>query len=243
MKHYNINELNKHQQISKVKTIITFRNEALLDLWEDEMSGQISDGMWENSNHTEWLWRDVWVRLGEETSVVVDSTWHIGRKSFGMTKDLWECIGDRLYGEDSPFKTEKDVRAAWREIANAIYNAHVMGKEDRDWIEQDNRNVIHLKAETKKRMWEEGKQVFEVRPCGPDSSYLAGISLKDPETDRYLGLLNGSICFLDNGKGYWTISINGCSWKVGEGHLVEAVDKIKTTMVEMAKLWTPEMWR
>lgn len=129
----NIENANKFVNKGDVRTIITFRTQQLYDLWVNEFCGQISDGMWENSNKTEWLWRDVWVRLGNETKVEVYSIWRIGRKSFGMTKDLWEVIGDRIIKENG-FTSEKEARAAWREIAVAIYNA-AETKEAREFCE------------------------------------------------------------------------------------------------------------
>ena len=76
----NIENLNRGVDKTELHTIITFRNQQLLDLWVNEMSGQISDGMWENSSNTEWLWRNVLLRLGEETKV--ESIAPIGRRSF-----------------------------------------------------------------------------------------------------------------------------------------------------------------
>ena len=121
MKTHDITKANQYIDKGEVKTIITFRTQQLYDLWENEMSGQISDGMWENSNKTDWLWRNAYVQLGPETKVEVTSIWAVGRKSFGMNKELWDVIGDRII-EENGFKNEKEAKAAWREIATAIYN-------------------------------------------------------------------------------------------------------------------------
>ena len=94
----NIENLNRGVNKTEIHTIITFRNQQLLDLWVNEMSGQISDGMWENSRNTEWLWRNVFLRLGEETKV--ESIAPIGRRSFGMSSELWSVIGDRILDEN-----------------------------------------------------------------------------------------------------------------------------------------------
>lgn len=120
----NIEDHNKWVDKTQVETIITFRTQQLFDLWINEMQGQISDGMWENSRHTDWLWRNVLLKLGDETKVEVTSLWRVGRKSFGMSGELWDIIGDRIMDENG-FETEKEAKKAWKEIALAIANPTV----------------------------------------------------------------------------------------------------------------------
>lgn len=125
VQHNTVERVNKYVNKNNIQTVITFRTQQLLDLWVNEFKGQISDGMWENSRNTGWLWnRNVYVQLGEETKVETTSQWIIGRKTFGMTKDLWDIIGDRIISENG-FKDEKEAKKAWREIAMAIFNAQV----------------------------------------------------------------------------------------------------------------------
>ena len=97
---------------------IVFRNQQLLNLWENEMSGQISDGNWENSRNTSWIW-NASTELGDETKVIVANEFVVGKKSFPMSKFLWEIIGDRIL-EENGFDTEKSAKSAWKEINNAI---------------------------------------------------------------------------------------------------------------------------
>lgn len=125
VQHNTVERANKYVNKNNIQTVITFRTQQLLDLWENEFKGQISDGIWENSHRTDWLWNgSVYVQLGEETKVETTSQWIIGRKTFGMTTGLWDIIGDRIISENG-FKNEKEAKKAWREIAMAIFNAQV----------------------------------------------------------------------------------------------------------------------
>lgn len=111
-------------------TVIVFRTQRLLDLFKKGMQGQISDGMWENSRNTDWLWRNVACVLGNETRVIVSYRFVIGKKNFMINSSLWDCIGERILKE-LEYSSKKEVYADWREIAEAIRNAREMNDEER----------------------------------------------------------------------------------------------------------------
>lgn len=71
--------------------VIHFATRQARDLWEHEISGQISDGAWENDRNTEEWWRN--------TEVVVDGKvghdWWERRNSYGISR-LKQWIGDRM---------------------------------------------------------------------------------------------------------------------------------------------------
>jgi hypothetical protein len=155
VKHCTVEDHNKYVNKSSVGTVITFRTQQLLDLWENEFSGQVSDGMWENSRNTEWLWRNTWLRLGDETKVEVENRWRIGRKRFGMVKELWDVVGDRIIGENG-FADEKEAKKAWKEIADAIYNADVTtecvqlcSQLKKEWYDTDKAEKAEMLTEFK----------------------------------------------------------------------------------------------
>lgn len=227
----NIENANKFVNKGDVRTIITFRTQQLYDLWVNEFSGQISDGMWENSNKTEWLWQNVWVRLGNETKVEVRSIWRIGRKSFGMTKDLWDVIGDRII-EENGFANEKEARAAWREIATAIYNA-AETKEAREFCDslaQEKKDKI---ASQREEMFQEWRDV-----CG-DSKDISNYSYMHYDLNEYeVKYTDGSIhkrtsyLFLhlqadSEGNLKHKITYNDAHWYVPKGQLAKAIEAIK----------------
>jgi len=74
---------------------LTFRNEIQKALFEVELQGQISDGMWENARPFDhWkVWGNCEVTVGED----------VGRDFYAMkdnyafdSKNLLDCIGDRM---------------------------------------------------------------------------------------------------------------------------------------------------
>lgn len=216
----NIEDLNKRVNKTEIHTIITFRNQQLLDLWVNEMSGQISDGMWENSRNTEWLWRDVFLRLGEETKV--ESIAPIGRRSFGMSSELWSVIGDRILDENG-FETEKDAKKAWAEIAAAIRNAEY-SREVYNVIEE-------AKEEREKKAKEQWPELLkEWMEAGVEDSssadYRSYSFWLDPENKTgYASVRRG---FTREGELRTVISYVGSTYNVKKGHVKEAIEAIRT---------------
>lgn len=109
------------EEINRAEVILTFANQKLLNLWENEISGQISDGMWENSRNTDWLWKNSATRLGDTTKVEVTNQYTVGKKSFPLNGELKSIIGERAT-EEAGFKDMKEMSQAWAEISNAISN-------------------------------------------------------------------------------------------------------------------------
>ena len=115
--------------IQRYTRIWTFRTQELMDLWINEMQGQISDGMWENSRGTEWLWQgaDIYT-LGKETKLILLGQSAYGlcdfkqpRMSYPLGKELIEVVGDRAM-EESGFSDLRQLKEAWRELNEAIKN-------------------------------------------------------------------------------------------------------------------------
>ena len=216
----NIEDLNKGVNKTEIHTIITFRNQQLLDLWVNEMSGQISDGMWENSRNTEWLWRNVFLRLGEETKV--ETIGIIGRRSFGMTSELWSVIGDRIMDENG-FETEKDAKKAWAEIAAAIRNAEY-SREVYNVIEE-------AKEEREKKAKEQWPELLkEWLEAGIEDSssadYHSYSFWLDPENKTgYTSVGRG---FTREGELRTVIRYRGDTYSVKSGHVKEAIEAIRT---------------
>ena len=216
----NIEDVNRGVNKTELRTIITFRNQQLLDLWVNEMSGQISDGMWENSRNTEWLWRNVLLRLGEETKV--ESIAPIGRRSFGMSSELWSVIGDRILDENG-FETEKDAKKAWAEIAAAIRNAEY-SREVYNVIEE-------AKEEREKKAKEQWPELLkEWLEAGIEDSssddYRSYSFWLDPENKTgYTSVGRG---FTREGELRTVIRYGDRTYNVKSGHVKEAIEAIRT---------------
>lgn len=231
----NIEDQNKYVNKSKIETIITFRNQQLLDLWVNEMQGQISDGMWENSSRTDWLWRNVWLQLGDRTKVEVTNRYRIGRKGFGMSSELWEVIGDRIMGENG-FETEKEAKKAWREIAVAIANATETTEacEMARAFSTERKATENAQLDTLFSEWEE-LVGSHTESMNYNTSSYASVNFNE----REVILLDGtttrkthSYLFLhiysdSQGTLYHQIEYHGVKWRVPLGHLAEAFEAIK----------------
>ena len=129
-------------------TVIVFRTQQLMDLWVNEMQGQISDGMWENCRNTDWLWRREAHILGDKTEVLVNNTWNIGARIL----------------KENGFADKKEATKAWKEILEAIQNARMMTEDERKIYIYDCQNrgkdvEKNLKVEAK-AMLEKVKEHF-----------------------------------------------------------------------------------
>jgi len=103
--------------------ILRVRNLAQKLLWDEELSGQISDGMWENTrpfNHYKsWCWAEV----------IVDPS-NVGRNFYAMKDNynfastfMLECIGDRMLAHvqaSIPTYTLKDMKADLRDLKTIV---------------------------------------------------------------------------------------------------------------------------
>ena len=215
-----IESLNRGVNKTEIQTIITFRNQQLLDLWVNEMSGQISDGMWENSRNTEWLWRNVLLRGGEETKV--ETIAPVGRRSLGMSSELWSVIGDRILDENG-FESEKDAKKAWAEIAAAIRNAE---------YSREVYNVIEkAKEEREKKAKEQWPELLkEWLEAGIEDSSSADYRSYSfwLEPENKTGYTSVGRGFTREGELRTVISYGGSTYNVKKGHVKEVIEAIRT---------------
>lgn len=234
---HNVNELNKHQVLSKCDTIITFRNQQLLDLWINEMSGQISDGMWENSRGTEWLWKSTWVQLGNETRVECRFSYCPGgmKKSYPLTKELWDVVGDRILDENG-FSDKKEAYAAWREIYEAIRNVSSFRPETKTSLEAVAQTVEAQRKKTAAAMTQEwldaGFKIKEEKYGWSDRVYRSFEWLYiDEDTKKNFVTVETGISE-DGTNGWWKLCVGGSTsghkYTIPAGHLAEGWKKIQS---------------
>lgn len=101
-----------------------FRNKALQDLWENELMGQISDGMWENTPGTGWIfWASLKQSVGGATKIEGPVPGDV-RKSFNFaSRELLDIIGDQMLEEiqkTEPTATGATLLKYLREIMQAM---------------------------------------------------------------------------------------------------------------------------
>lgn len=233
-----VNDITKYQQRSdrlNVQTIITFRTQQLFDLWINEMQGQISDGMWENSRHTDWLWKNTYLRLGNETKVEVCSLWRVGRKSFGMTGELWSIIGSRIMDENG-FATEKEAKAAWREIAQAIAKVDISKGDIEKLISEaraEKKASFEAQWPSLHKEWEEaGVECIKYSSYyGVTLYYQAYIDEENKKDSIKVETMR------DRDDNLIThISYNNNSYRVGRGQLKKALEALRTFVNTMKEV-------
>lgn len=76
--------------------IIYFRNFTQKVLWDNELSGQISDGMWENTRNSNWeFWTGLNTKVDESNPRVDARTG--GKTNFNLASpQLLDIVGDRM---------------------------------------------------------------------------------------------------------------------------------------------------
>lgn len=79
---------------AETKKVLTVRNNAQKLLFERELLGQISDGLWENSSpHNHWeVFDDVTVVVGKDVGV----NFTVKRSYNFADSELLEVVGDRM---------------------------------------------------------------------------------------------------------------------------------------------------
>lgn len=105
----------------KVEGTITFKTYSQYALWEYELIGQLSDGMWENTKpYDHWeFWSDLKSMVGNNTGVKVKDTYiHPAYNGYNFSR-LIEYVGDRMLCIGRMGKITNNKRA----LQNAEYLA------------------------------------------------------------------------------------------------------------------------
>jgi len=106
-------------EINESEVRIVVKDQRLLDLWKNELSGQVSDGAWEYDSRTDWLWADATIELGQINAVFVDPRKRVGRKWFKFYERLADVVGDRMI-EDAGLKDERELKSLLHIWTNMI---------------------------------------------------------------------------------------------------------------------------
>ncbi len=158
-------------RLSKIRLI--FNDQKLLDLWNNELSGQLSDGAWENSSGAEWLWKNYSSVLGKENKVFISDPYIVKRKNFPFFKELFDIVGDRMLIENG-FENEKELKKACKIIQDMIKNHSYDEKISKEIIIQQ--NTIKLKKEKRIKSFLERLNGYEFKKEYDWSNYLININ-------------------------------------------------------------------
>lgn len=135
------------------RKIWTFRTQKLMDLFINEMSGQISDGLFENSVNTNWIWDgNIIFRLGNKTEFVYQGCEYKKKLNYPITNDVIDLLSDRIYTENGfEYGDRKSLRAAWKELNEAIKNWRYMTTEEYDMYVNKPSKILEQQINSKKQ--------------------------------------------------------------------------------------------
>jgi len=105
-------------------TQLVFKDPVLKALWDEELSGQMSDGAWENSPGAEWLWNDTSTTLGETNEVRVEWASIPKKRNYNIYREL-DCVNDRMLDIIQKFNSEytlKDLKTMCKTIQEMLKN-------------------------------------------------------------------------------------------------------------------------
>jgi len=91
---------------------ITFPNSSCVALWNNELTGQMSDGMWENSGPRDhWkFWGDLDAQVGADCKVVSPRLWECRKTGYNFAA-LYEIVGERMVATGRMGKHTTDYNA------------------------------------------------------------------------------------------------------------------------------------
>lgn len=124
-------------------------SEKYINLWYNEMQGQISDGMWENSWGTEWLWKNpIFFVKGKQCKLYTKGWVDVKRKSYSIRGFLkYDWFLERL-PEETGVETFAEAKAIWNEMNEAIKNVESVGESAYvAWIEVYQKSILEKQKE------------------------------------------------------------------------------------------------
>ena len=131
-----------------MSNIITFRNFTQKCLWDNEISGQLSDGKWENSGVDEIFWT---AKSKVGTPGVSFKTWKRANFNFASS-DLIDIVGDRmlLVAKASKITTNEKI------IGAAEYLEGIKSQEEFDKINDYREKYLKNFIKT----WDEAEKII-----------------------------------------------------------------------------------
>ena len=119
----------KYYELKAKSFILVFENEILKALWDEELTGQISDGMWENTPNSAWpFWCSIKTKVGKNNKLIStnncsnDYTFYNIKRNFGFTR-LIKYVGDEMVEigkRFDPSYNEKRLRKDLQTISKTI---------------------------------------------------------------------------------------------------------------------------
>lgn len=172
---FNINDASE-----EAKLIWEVPSKEYINLWHNEMCGQISDGAWENSWGTDWLWKNnilfVESKIGNCKLWLNWGVWP-KRKSFSIRSFLkYDWFLERL-PEETGVATFAEAKAIWNKMNDAIKNSsHINGarSELQELVKVLDKERIENKQNKTERVMKKLYSNPRVKKCNYKIVYLLG---------------------------------------------------------------------
>jgi hypothetical protein len=126
---------------------LTFRNKAQEEIWNEEILGQMNDGLWENTPNVGWeFWTEVKTSVGGSTSLHPSEMPAGVKTGFGFSK-LTGYVGDRMLEiirKYEPEATMKTLNAYLTEISEALRKGEAKARGGTDALPKDLQRIEDL---------------------------------------------------------------------------------------------------
>jgi len=194
---------------SENKGTIYFRNFTQKCLWDNELSGQVSDGHWENSRNSNWeFWCSLNTAVDEANPRVEART--SGKVEFGLANSmLLDIVGDRMLAMAKMSKVTTDenvVKAAEyleginseEELENALKTASPYYQEKYKLIPDSDFKKMLTVPYTKANMISDLKDMSAIMKTAngsalvskvPKASSITSTGSEDKDTARIEGII------------------------------------------------------
>jgi len=175
--------------------VFTFRTQAMKDLWDEELRGQITDGHWESGARTgDLFWYDVPTKVGSSTKLTGKIP-NGARKNFNFAdKTLVRGLKDRMLDyvhKSQPDATEADLVDMLKEITKAVKAAKqdpIRSGETRGSSLDDLRKEVFWKANLKGRVEPSYEMYLVGAVPGRFGKFHYFVVLQDKDAGEYVGL-------------------------------------------------------
>jgi uncharacterized membrane protein YciS (DUF1049 family) len=127
---------------------VYFNDQKLLNLWENELSGQFSDGAWENTPSASWLWKDIAIARGSKNEIVVSADYLIKKRNFNFNQLLSiPEIQQRMIvgnGFNNLNELKSAINIIKQMIANPRVDSSIRGEsvKEQQKVQQEKKNRI-----------------------------------------------------------------------------------------------------
>ena len=125
-------------------THIVFNDQKLANLWK-EVEGQISDGKWENTPGTDWLWHRTKVLSGPKNVIKVSGNWLAKKKNYDLVSLMKHPVVKERMMKLLKTDDEEVLKQSLLIIKNMIANPELDEKMEESNMPWEREN-FHLKG-------------------------------------------------------------------------------------------------